>query len=152
MLYLSALVPRERARFSYQYFTGKESKPLKTRLVCLGMAGRSGSAWRWGNRRSKVLKQMVSSMRASTAPKQKCTPRPKPRWGLGCRVMSKTSGASKTVGSWFAAPSPRATTLPVGSVWPSGAKLIEFVDFLGNGQPGGYTSLLSGNCSIFPMV
>ena len=32
-------------------------------------------------------------------------PKPKPRWGLGSRAMSNSSGFSNARGSWFAAPS-----------------------------------------------
>ena len=66
-----------------------------------------------GTGRTAPCSDSTSSIRASGAPRQKCSPAPKARCGLGSRSGSKVSASAKTAGSRLAAPSSAAI------FWPS---------------------------------
>ena len=62
--------------------------------TCPGARG-SPASRRPGNRSNSAVSDSASSIRASGAPRQKCTPTPKARCGLGSRSTSNASGVGE---------------------------------------------------------
>ena len=57
------------------------------------------------------------SRRPRWAPRQKCGPTPKARWGFGSRCRSRVCGDVKTSASRLAAPNHTTTLSPARTCW-----------------------------------
>jgi hypothetical protein len=71
-----------------------------------------------GRRVNRVFSATSPCILARGAPRQKCVPAEKLRWGLGVRLISNRSGSGKVAGSRFAAARNSMRGCPAGQATP----------------------------------
>ena len=95
---VSALLGRMPSAVGYQPTLAEEMGVLQERIT----STKTGSIT--SIRRASSRKSARELSLATCAPRQKCSPVPKPRWRFGWRVMSNSKGRSKTFSSRLAEP------------------------------------------------